>query len=36
MNYYREENLNEALTWDYNYESGNDMRRDPFHEHFVR
>jgi len=28
--------LNEGIRWDYNYESGNDIRRDPFHEHFLR
>lgn len=36
MNFYREDMLNEGIRWDYNYESGNDIRRDPFHEHFLR
>lgn len=36
LNFYREDMLHQGITWDYNYESGNDIRRDPFHEHIVR
>lgn len=36
LNWFRERTVEEGLRWDYLYESGNDIRRDPFHEHFVR
>lgn len=36
MNFQREDMLHQGITWDYAYESGNDIRRDPFHEHFLR
>lgn len=36
MKFTREQALDEGITWDYLHESGNDIRRDPFHENFVR
>lgn len=36
LNYIREDMLQQGISWDYSYESGSDIRRDPFHEHIVR